>query len=309
MIRRTNTGTGRQTPPLRLDRRRIYLLPTRYGWLFLLLLAAMLLGATNYQNNMAFLLTFLLAGLALVSLLHCQRNLSGLTVATITAAPVFAGRPALYRIRLDPADQTRSAVRLTLDGVHARLQDLSPEAENTVEIPLPTTGRGLQRPERLVVSSRYPLGLFRAWAPLRPEAECLVYPRPLPSALPMGPGPEGEGNDTVARPGTEDFEGLAAYQPGDQPQHIHWKGIARGQGVFTKRFAAAAGGAGLFDWFAVPETDPERKIGMLCHAVLEAERRKADYGLRLPGTVIRPAVGVRHRHRCLEALARIPAAA
>lgn len=298
-------GRARETPPIRLTARRIYILPTRYGLVFFGMLAAMVLGAANYQNNLAFLLAFLLAGMALVSLLHTHRNLNGVTVTGITAAPVFAGRRARYRILLDAGEPPRSAIRVSLDGTGV-LADLPAGRETAVEVARPTTRRGVQRPVRLTLSTRHPLGLFRAWAVATPEAACLVYPRPFASALPMTAGGRSDGARAGTRPGAEDFQGLAAYQPGDLPQHIHWKGFARGQGVFTKRFADPAGGGGLFDWFVVPEADPEKKIGMLCHAVLEAERRKTAYGLRLPGRLIPAASGHRQRHRCLEALARMP---
>src|SRR3546814_7037817 len=42
--------------PVALDRRRVYILPTAFGWFFLLLLLAMLAGALNYNNNPALLL-------------------------------------------------------------------------------------------------------------------------------------------------------------------------------------------------------------------------------------------------------------
>ena len=45
----------------RLGRRYIYILPTGAGVLLGVVLMLMLLGALNYQNNLALLLTFLMA--------------------------------------------------------------------------------------------------------------------------------------------------------------------------------------------------------------------------------------------------------
>ena len=50
--------------PTRLDRRRIYVLPSGFGLMFGLLLFVMLVGALNYGNNAAVLLTCVLAGAA-----------------------------------------------------------------------------------------------------------------------------------------------------------------------------------------------------------------------------------------------------
>jgi uncharacterized protein (DUF58 family) len=290
--------------PRTLDRRGLYILPTRQGLVFALVLAATLVGAVNYQNNMAFLLAFLLAGLALAAMVHGYRNLLGLTVTGIGAQPVFAGRQARIAVRLAAGSRDRPAVRVALDRAAAASWNLEAQQEAAVEIDLPTRRRGLLPIGRLVVSSRYPMGLFRVWATIDPQAVCLVYPQPLAASLPLELGSDGAGTGQ-AGPGIEDFHGVTPYQPGDPPRHLHWKSLARGQGVFTKRFDERRGSGGLLDWFAVPEPDPERRVSILCHAVLDRERRKQSYGLRLPGRLIRPALGRGHRHRCLEALAHL----
>jgi len=80
---------------LTLDHRRIYIFPNRHGLLFLVVLGAMLLGAVNYNNNLAFLLVFLLGGITLVGLLHTYRNLYGLPRPTASGDRlVFCRKPA-----------------------------------------------------------------------------------------------------------------------------------------------------------------------------------------------------------------------
>jgi hypothetical protein len=49
--------------PLRLTHKRIYILPTRRGWAFLLTLVLMLLGALNYALSLGFLFVFILGGM------------------------------------------------------------------------------------------------------------------------------------------------------------------------------------------------------------------------------------------------------
>ncbi|MEE8234535.1 MAG: hypothetical protein V3R41_07625, partial [Gammaproteobacteria bacterium] len=49
-------------------RQRVYIMPTRHGAVFGLMLFAMALGAINYNNSMAYILTFLLSSLSLVTL-------------------------------------------------------------------------------------------------------------------------------------------------------------------------------------------------------------------------------------------------
>jgi hypothetical protein len=67
-----------------------------YGLLLLLLL----LGSINYGNNLAFFLTFLLAGLGIVAMLHTWRNLAGLELIAGTNNPIFADQTACFEIHL-----------------------------------------------------------------------------------------------------------------------------------------------------------------------------------------------------------------
>ena len=84
--------------PVSLTRRRIYILPTRSGMVFVFFLLAMLVAAINYTNNLAFLLTFLLGSMALVSAVHTYANMAGLRVEDVRLLPAFCGEEARLRI-------------------------------------------------------------------------------------------------------------------------------------------------------------------------------------------------------------------
>ena len=51
---------GADSEPVTLHRRRVYILPTKMGVAYSLMVFAMLLGSMNYNNSMGFALTFLL---------------------------------------------------------------------------------------------------------------------------------------------------------------------------------------------------------------------------------------------------------
>ena len=60
----------------------MYVLPTRFGLFYLLLVLTMGLGALNYNNNPARLLCLLLVGAVLASLVAAHLQLSGLQADT-----------------------------------------------------------------------------------------------------------------------------------------------------------------------------------------------------------------------------------
>jgi len=297
-----------------LDRRRVYVFPSRQGLAFTAALGVMLLGAINYDNSLAYALTFLLGSLLPVCILHTWRNLAGLRYAGGRAGAVFAGGNAAFELVFDNRGHAaRPAIifvprRRRGAGPAARI-DLAPDTLCNAVLELPAPHRGRLSTGRLRVSTVFPLGLVRAWAYLEPAPECIVYPAPagplpLPEAVPdtrARAGSSGAGND--------DFLGFRAYRPGDPPRSIAWKALARGQPLLVKRFAGSGGGR----WLRLADTAGlgglEPRLGQLCRWVLECEGRAESYGLELPGTRIPPASGTTHRDRCLRALALFEAAA
>ncbi len=294
-----------------LGRRRIYILPTRQGLGFAVLLVAMLLGSANYDNGLGYVLTFVLTSLALVSIVHTYANLAGLRLRPAPAQPVFAGDPATFELVIDNRGgrprhalvaRYRSTEGSPKRGDVAVETDVGADAAARVELVAATAHRGWHVLGRVTLASRFPLALFRAWSVLAPEQRCLVYPRPA-GDLPLPEGaPEAAREGDAAGTGREDFAGLRDYRPGDSPRLIHWKAVARGQGVPVKLFSGAGAREVMLDPDAAAG-DLERRLSQLTRWVLEAHRRGLRYGLHLPGARIAPDLGEAHRDTCLRALA------
>lgn len=300
------TAAARKTDslPLILNRHRVYILPTAYGFLFLAILFAMLLGSINYNNNLGFLLVFLLGSITLVSMIHTYQNLLGIEILSVSAEPVFAGKTALFRFLVRSESRHRRAVGFLMEKEHQAIENISVGTDETVNLKIPAPFRGILRPERLIVWTRYPLGLFRAWTVISPDIVCLVYPKPLAGPFQSAGGQDGDasGLNHIKR-GVDDFSGLKPYQPGDSVGKISWKSFARGLGVFTKEFSGNKGASVMLDYDAMGYANREHKLSRLADMVLKAHNMNAEYGLRLPGRTIAPDKGERHRHACLKALA------
>jgi uncharacterized protein (DUF58 family) len=300
-------STWRRTPPPRnaqatTHHRRIYILPSRAGLGYGLILMATLLGALNYQNNLGLLLTFVMISTALVSMHHCWFQLLGLQVQARDGLPVFAGETARFGVQVrETSNKARPQLAVSGGAPFA----LAAGADAQLELPRPAPRRGSLQLDHVVLETRYPFGLFRAWTQLQLRAEVLVYPRPI-SRAPQPPmlahfDQQGRGNLGV---GAEDFVGPRAYRPGDSPKHLDWKVFARERGLVVKQFGGDRSARVWLDWNEVPHRDAEQRLSLLARQVLDADGLNYSYGLRLPGVCIDPDRGARHRHRCLAALAR-----
>jgi uncharacterized protein (DUF58 family) len=284
--------------------RSIYIFPTSQGFLFGVLIVLMLLGSINYSNNLGFLLTFLLAGLGVVAILHTWRNLVGLRLEAGRSEPVFAGQPARFELHLvNRRSSTRPGVWLQPKEGEAVAADLKPEQSEALSIGQPTWRRGYQTLDRFTISTRYPLGLLKAWVYVDLDTQCLVYPQPGPK-MPPSEAPDfsssAQGDKGI---GVDDFVGLRQYRPSDSPKHINWKALAREQGLQTKQFGGDRSDRRWLDWESLKGMDDESRLSHLCRGVLDACDLNQEFGLRLPGQTIEPARGQTQRHRCLTALA------
>lgn len=305
---------GPEALPTHFDRRRVYVLPTRFGLFYALLLATMLLGALNYNNNPALLLGLLLAGAGLASLVAAQLQLTGLLVTAIDAEPVAAGSDLLLRVHASSDDgRRRRGLQLMLEITDADVDGLDQstvlnldQGHGQAQLPVSTHQRGWLDLGRLRISTTRPLGLARAWCYIWPQTPLLVYPRPEVE----GPGlPTGSGDRAQSRlhPTGDDVHHLRNYRRGDSRQAIAWKPSARRDILLVREYEQPLGADIVLDWHQAGLSGAEQRIARLAHWVDEAERDGRRYRLVLPGqSAIGPAQGPAHRHDCLRALALMP---
>ncbi|MFY9260388.1 MAG: DUF58 domain-containing protein [Gallionella sp.] len=286
-----------------LIQRRIFILPTKQGLVLGGVLVLMLLGDINYVLSLGYVLTFLLAMMAVMSMLHAFRNLAHLQIRAGRVDAVFCGEPAQFMLHFDnPSTLARHQLWLRdLQGNKVSF-DLPAQQVSQVAFPLPTQQRGWVQTGRLSLYTTFPLGLFHAWSYLHFDTRGLVYPKPLPFAtLPVSLAFNEAGKNHVA--GEDEFAGLRAYVAGDALPRIAWKAFAREQGLQVKQFSTPVGAALLFDYLHTPERDVEAKLSHLTRWVLDAEAQGLRYGLRLLSNELPADHGAAHRDLCLQQLA------
>lgn len=290
-----------------LNRRQLYILPTRIGWFFSLILFALFATAIKYNNQLAFMMTFFLASLGQVSSLYTHRNLLGVHINSKPASPTFAGKQAMFPVLISNNKQTpRHNLWLMCDEFK---QDFNLDAQQTanLQIELNANKRGYMECPAVTLTSQYPIGILFSWSrAFKSKQNCLVYPQPK-SFYPLPMDNAAGATDDAVRSytiGHEDFNGLRPYQAGDSLRHIHWPSMAKLQKPITKQYASSGGSAVLLDWNQLPDSlDKEEKLSQLCQWVLDAEEQQLRYALKLPTIDTEFESGTQHMHHCLRELA------
>jgi uncharacterized protein (DUF58 family) len=287
--------------PIRLDRRRIYVLPTVFGLVFAGMLLVMSVGALNYYNNPALLLTALLGSVSVVSMLVAFRTLDGLCLTSVQATPCHAGDTLALELGFAADARARVGLRIDLGPAGQIIAARRNEPARAV-LAVPTQRRGLMSLPRIRVWTRWPYGLFRAWSWLNPRVEVLVYPRPEAVAVPLPLGSREE-RRSVVQPQGDEFGALREYRASDPRRLIAWKASARHDRLLVREPEQLIGQEYVLDFAALASLDLEARIARLTRWVLMAEASRARYTLLLPGRRLGPDVGSVHARRCLRELA------
>jgi uncharacterized protein (DUF58 family) len=313
-----------------LTQRTVYIVPTRAGFMLGLTLVVLLIASINYQLNLGYLLTFLLAGCALVGMHVCHATLRGLAMHLVAPNAQQAWATAIIDVKLtNDRRSPRHGIGLRVlnpvddSGKKSRERqwawtDVPAQGSSVVQVAFRPTRRGLYRLPTLSAETRFPLGTFRVWTVWRPAAQMLVYPAPeaMPPPLPAGePRAAGASASAATRAqNTGEFDGIRAYRRGDPMKRVLWKkavnvmhtgpqSTSRDSGLLVRDTQQAQRHELWLDFMQAGAFDTEKKLSRLCAWVLHADTLGLDYGLRLPALQIQPASGEAHKRQCLEALA------
>lgn len=287
-----------------LDKNRVYILPTKIGIIFGVLLLLLLLGSVNYSKSLGFMLTFLLAGLGNIAMFATWRNLAGLRLRAGGSMPVFAGDEATFAVQLENLDpQTRYSIAISHEGREYEVVDVSADGIALVHFQLATKKRGLLSAGRFRLYTEFPAGLFVAWTWIELSMQCLVYPKPAAKADELFSNTIDDGEHDYRGAGLEEYTGLRKYQAGDSWRRIAWKAAARSGELYTKEFAGGQPQLQWIEWNVLAMSGTESRLSMMTRLLIDAEESGRQYGLRLPGFEIAPSHGSSHCGRCLKVLA------
>jgi uncharacterized protein (DUF58 family) len=294
---------GEDRLPLTIVTRRVYILPTRGGLAFGVLLALMLTAGLNYANSVALMITFLLGGFGLIAMLLTHRNLTGLTLRSVAAANGFAGEHARLSLTLEnTADSARLGIDCEGDELVCVAADIATAATARAELEVPLERRGALPIGRLEVSTTFPFGMFRAWTWVHLPMTVLAWPRPIGRREAPAEAATGGSAVAVHRAGDEEWAGLRPFRSGDSPRQVAWAAYARGRGLLVKTYESPAAHHRTFDLESIPG-DLEQRLEQLAAWIVAAHARGERYGVRAGALELAPDAGNEHRERCLDGLA------
>lgn len=235
-------------------------------------------------------------------------NLKNLSPEIIVPPELYAGTPALLRIRLHNTKLHLPSflIRVSSAGGHEIILPVVPPsgtAEGVTRVTFDV--RGVALVGKVTVSSSFPINFFNRYWSYFLETEYVVFPRLARNKA------SGEGGEAI-HPGPSlrqsrgldgEIESIADYSGREPLRMIHWKLSARGDELLVKEFGRQAASPLVIDLAVVPGNNLEERIS---HAAWLIKRWCCErpVGLRLDTETFSAAAGHHHGMRLLTALAR-----
>ena len=163
-----------------IGRRQLYILPTKIGWYYILILLALFAIAVKFDNQPAFIMLFLLISISLISMLYTHNNVINLSMSQQAPKNVYCGESAIFPVTIkNNSDKHRYALWLMAGGF-SKLANLKPFEETLIELKQPSVQRGYLDCAPMSLTSQFPIGLFFCWSKrFNSKQRCLVYPQPI----------------------------------------------------------------------------------------------------------------------------------
>jgi uncharacterized protein (DUF58 family) len=291
--------------PHAVTHQRVYIVPTKRGFAFLLALLLMLIASVNYSLSLGYALSFILTGLFAATLLHTYRNLAGICVEAIKQFDTFAGNKAEFSVSVsNPLKETRHGIRLSTKGGSQLMTHIHPKDTTDVLLTKPTLTRGVIQLGRVTLQSDWPLGLWTCWTYVHAPIQSLVYPKPEADAPPI-PSSTLEDGGTHSSPSLAgEVSGIRQYRPGDSIASIAWKSAAKGMGLQVRTFDSNhCPTHAILSLDKTGHSEIEKQLSRVCSWVIDAKSTKSEFALQLPGETLPSNSGEAHYRRALKILA------
>lgn len=289
----------KRTPHKQLNRRNIYIVPTKAGLGLVFTTLLILFAAINYENNSLFLLGFSALAIFWLSIFSTFENLQGLSLRAVPPTLVQCKEQACLSVMLNQTKARSSyALRLSLAGVSLDVEQVAQEPVRASVWAL-AARRGRMVGGYLKIETRYPLGLVKAWSYADLGVEAYVYPRPQQGDL-ISAGSAAAAQ--TKRLEADDYRNIRRWQQGESPRRIIWPAYARANELVAFEYDHLSPHPRLLDWDYVAG-DTETKLSILCYWVLYCGQQNEPFALRLPQQQLPLAVGAPAVAAALTALA------
>ena len=269
--------------------------------------------AIGYANNILYFFVFLLVSMGLTTSWQTNRNVESTKIANLQYNSLFAKEANDIRLTVENMNRNGLALWDVEFWVEYRDRD-DPNiqvlecVEKSGEVTLSWIPpiRGYVKAPRILIQSRFPFKMLRAWKYYHRQTEFLVYPeRKGPYQLEALLGAQSQSDDQAAKQESEGlFRDYREFQNTDSPGRIDWRQSAKHQKHLIRNYEKSGERKILIDWEMTEGlVDAEARVSQLASWVQLCFDRNEVFALRIKGFKTDYAAGLNQYKTCMEKLA------
>lgn len=297
----------------KLKANQTYIVPTGFGFTFAAVSLIQLFMAIGFNNNLLYFFVFFLISMALSGMWLTNKNVDLFQVSEITANTLFANeenqlqvhfrnlnlKSFLWDIEISIDDKKNQRRSERIDEV------LSGKITRRSYINWTPATRGLSKSPRLVIQSRFPFSMLRAWKYFDQKTEFIIYPEKKgQKSIPREISQQLQDDVDPALDNRGLFRDHREFQKTDSPNKIDWKVSLKHQKHFVKNYESGDEKKILIDWKMTSQiANFEDKISQLALWVDISTKNHELYSLKINQYQTDYGCDGNHYKSCMEKLA------
>ena len=262
-----------------IDRRKIFIMPTRQGFILFLFLLASLIACVLYQINLGLIIVIIASFVFFLTIIITHQNILGLEFKSLYQLIDTDGTQKLkllshnndeQRINLDITDEHH---RFVLNQVNFKTGD------NEHLLIYRQHPRGVFQYPLIKIKTIFPFGIIQSWAWIQLEGKYIVYPTPEKPSYDLNlliQKAIQKNQDSF-----EHFTGLKNYAEGMSESRIAWKVSQAKDQWLVKQFEADIVNEDiLINFDLIPTMKFEKKLRHLSYIFKYCYNHKYNFGFK-----------------------------
>lgn len=268
--------------------------------------------AIGYNNNLLYFFVFFLISMALSGMWLTNKNVDLFQVSEISANTLFANEKNQLQVYYQNLnlksflwDLEISIDKKKIPGTCKIDEVINGKIARRVYLDWIPSTRGLNKSPRLVVESRFPFGMLRAWKYYDQKTEFLVYPAKKGQKIIPHSVSQKNGDDIEVTLNSQGlFRDHREFQKTDSPNKIDWKASLRHQKHFVKNYESGDEKKILIDWKMTNHImDFEDRVSQLALWVDTSHKNNELYSLKISQHQTNYGSDFMHYKNCMDKLA------